>query len=405
MGRRGKKKILVYVLIVYVITVGTTSFAPDFTELLISRTVQGIGLGIFPLAFSLVREEFPREMVPRAQGLLSAMFGAGAALGLPLGGLVANAYGWRANYHIALPFIAVLTILIFFTVRESSYKNPSAKLDYVGAGWLGLSLGAAVFGLSEGSTWGWTSAPVLALVLGGFVSLVPLAFYERRILEPILNLRLLRRRNVLVSNTIGITSGAALFLAFQSITYKLELPAPAGYGFDILQTSFYLLPLALAILIVAYPVGILITRYGVKPFLFIGAAVGGLGFFLISTTTTAIGLAAYLVVASAGLGIMMVSTQNLLVLSVAKKEMGLATSLSIVFRNVGSSLGAPIAGSLLSTFVVTYVVGTTRVTLPSNSAFEYSFYIAMFGFVVSFILALFAQEVMGKNTNKRAVVE
>lgn len=66
----GKKRILVYVLIIYFIMVTTTSFASNFTVLLISRTVQGIGLGIFPLAFSLVREEFPRELVPRAQGIL-----------------------------------------------------------------------------------------------------------------------------------------------------------------------------------------------------------------------------------------------------------------------------------------------------------------------------------------------
>ena len=83
----GKKKILVYVLISYCVMVTLTSFAPNFNVLLISRTFQGIGLGIFPLAFSLVREEFPRNLVPKAQGLLSAMFGAGLALGLPLGAL------------------------------------------------------------------------------------------------------------------------------------------------------------------------------------------------------------------------------------------------------------------------------------------------------------------------------
>ena len=66
----GKKRILIYVLIIYCVMVAATSFASSFTVLLITRTVQGIGLGIFPLAFSLVREEFPREMVPRAQGIL-----------------------------------------------------------------------------------------------------------------------------------------------------------------------------------------------------------------------------------------------------------------------------------------------------------------------------------------------
>ncbi len=399
----GKKRILIYVLVLYVAMVATTSFAPNFTTLLISRTFQGIGLGIFPLAFSLVREEFPREMVPRAQGLLSAMFGAGAALGLPIGAFVANSYGWQANYHIALPFIAVLTALLFFTLKESAFKNPMAKLDYVGAGWLGLTLGMIVFGLSEGSSWGWTSTSVLGLVFGGGILLGPLVIYERGKSDPILNLKLLGIRNVVVSNAIGLTSGMALFLAFQAITYELELPAPSGHGFDIFTTGLYLLPLAVAILIVAIPVGRLIPTYGVKPFLYAGGVLGGAGFFLLSTTTSAMGIVVCLVLASLGLGMMLVATQNLLVLSVKKREMGLATSLSTVFRNMGSSLGAPIAGSLLSTYTVTYVVGGVPVSLPERIAFQYSFYFAVAGFAISVVLAIFAQEVMGKRAQRQVV--
>jgi MFS family permease len=399
----GKKRILVYVLIIYCIMVAATSFASNFTILLISRTVQGVGLGIFPLAFSLVREEFPREMVPRAQGILSAMFGAGAAFGLPIGAFIANSYGWQANYHIALPFIVALTVLIFFTVKESQVTDPNAKLDYVGAVWLGITLGAIVFGLSEGSTWGWTSPRVLGLIFGGFASMIPLVLFERRVLEPILNLRLLRVRNVLVSNTLAISSGTALFIAFQAITFQLELKPPAGYGFDIFTTGIYLLPLAVAILIVAIPVGRLIPKFGCKPFLFIGGVLGAIGFYLVSTATTASQIAEFLVVASAGLGIMMVATQNLLVLSVRKREMGLTTSLNTVFRNIGSSLGAPIAGSLMSTFVVSYVLGGQTFSLPSKSAFHYAYYIAIAGFAVSLIISLFAQEVMGKRANKQVL--
>ncbi len=396
----GKKRILIYVLIIYAIMVAITSFASSFTILLISRTVQGIGLGIFPLAFSLVREEFPREMVPRAQGILSAMFGAGAAFGLPLGALVANSYGWQANYHIALPFIVVLTVLIYFAVRESSITNPNAKLDYVGSVWLGGALGALVFGLSEGSTWGWTSPSVLGLTFGGLIMLLPLVFYERRILEPILNLKLLAIRNVMVSNVVGLTSGAALFLAFQAITFQLELGPPAGYGFDILKTGIYLVPLALAILVVAIPVGRLTPKYGTKPFLYLGCIVGAIGFLLISTATSANEIAAYLVVASAGLGILLVATQNLLVLSVQRRQMGLATSLNTVFRNIGSSLGAPIAGSLMSTFVISYVIAGQTISVPTATAFHYAYYIAVVGFVISLAVSVFAQEVMGKRANK-----
>jgi MFS family permease len=399
----GKKRVLIFVLIIYCVMVSITSFTNNFTLLLASRTVQGIGLGIFPLAFSLVREEFPREMVPRAQGILTAMFGAGAGFGLPIGAFIANSYGWQTNYHVALPFIVALTILIYFTVRESSITDPNARLDYVGAVWLGAALGAIVFGLSEGSTWGWTSAAVLGLVFGGFAFLIPLTLYERRVSEPILNLQLLGIRNVMVANVLAITSGTALFIAFQAITFQLELSPPAGYGFDILTTGIYLLPLAIAILVVAIPLGRVVPKYGVKPFLYGGAVLGGLGFYLISTATTASLIAAYLVVASAGMGMLLVPTQNLLVLSVKRREMGLTTSLNTVFRNMGSSLGAPVAGSLMSTFVVSYILGGHPISLPSQAAFHYSYYIAVGIFAVSFVVALFAQEVFGKNADKRVL--
>jgi MFS family permease len=399
----GKKKVLIYVLIVYCIMVAITSFASNFTVLLLSRTVQGIGLGIFPLAFSLVREQFPRERVPRAEGILSAMFGAGAAFGLPIGGFIANAYGWQANYHIALPFIAVLTILIYFTVKESYVTNPNVKLDYVGSVWLGGALAAIVFGLSEGSSWGWTSLPVLGLTFGGLIFLVPLVFYERRITEPILNLKLLAIRNVLVSNVVGLTSGAALFLAFQSITFKLELSQPTGYGFSIQTTSIYLVPLAVAILVVAIPVGRLIPKYGAKPFLYLGCIVSAAGFFLISTSTTATELVAYLVLASMGLGMLLVPSQNLLVLSIQRRQMGLGTSLNTVFRNIGSSIGAPIAGSLMSTFAVTYVIAGKVVSVPTNTAFDYAYYIAVAGLLLTLVVSFFGQEVIGKRANKQVV--
>lgn len=130
-----------------------------------------------------------------------------------------------------------------------------------------------------------------------------------------------------------------------------------------------------------------------------------MGFYLISTATTATLIAAYLVIASAGLGMLLVASQNLLVLSVKRREMGLATSLNTVFRNIGSSLGAPVAGSLMSTFVVSLVVGGQTFSVPTDTAFRYSYYIAIVGFAISFVVAALAQEVMGKRANRQAVQE
>jgi len=400
----GKKKILTVVLIAYSITVTMTSFAPNFNILLISRTLQGIGLGIFPLAFSLVREQFPRELVPKAQGLLSAMFGAGLALGLPVGAFVANAYGWQTNYHIATPVVLALTILIAFTVKESVYKNPKAKMDYIGAGILGVALAMIVLGLSEGSVWGWTSTSVLGLIIVGTLLFVPLVPYERRVKQPVLDFAQLRIRNVLVSNTIGLITGLAMLLAFQSIVFQLEDVKPVGYGFDIFTAGVYLLPLAIVMLIVAYPVGILISKFGVKPFLIAGSVIGAIGFVLISTATTSIQIPEYLSIASVGLAMLMVSMQNLLVLTVKPIEMGLATSMNTVFRNVGSSFGAPIAGSILSTFTITVFLGGLSFALPTRAAFQYTYYIAAIAFVLALVASLFAKEVMGKKAKQEAPV-
>lgn len=402
----GKKKILVVVLISYSVMVTLTSFAPDFNILLISRTFQGVGLGIFPLAFSLVREEFPRELVPKAQGLLSAMFGAGLALGLPLGAFIANSYGWQTNYHIATPFVIALTILIIFMTKESSFRNPEAKMDYVGATILGAALALIVLGLSEGSVWGWTSTPVLGMVLGGLLLLVPLIPYERRLKESaVLDFAQLRIRNVLLSNIMGVIVGVGMLLAFQSVVFQLEDMKPVGYGFDIFTAGLYLLPLAIVMLIVAYPVGVLISKVGVKPFLIVGSIIGSIGFLLISTATTAIQIAGYLSVASVGISILMVAMQNLLVLTVKPHEMGLATSMNTVFRNVGQSLGAPIAGSILSTFTFSVALGTITLQLPTQAAFQYTYYVAAIAFVFGLVASVFAREVIGKKAKVEAATQ
>lgn len=393
----GKKKILTYVLISYSVMVTITSFAPNFNILIISRTFQGVGLGIFPLAFSLVREQFPRNLVPRAQGMLSAMFGAGLALGLPVGAFVANSYGWKTNYHIATPFVIALTVLIVIVVKESPYRNPDAKMDYAGSGILGAALALVVLGLSEGSYWGWTSVPVLGLILVGLVLFVPLVPYEMRLKEAaVLNFAQLRIRNVLVSNVIGVITGMGMLLAFQSIVFQLEEGKPVGYGFNIFMTGLYLLPLAIVMLVVAYPVGILISRVGVKLFLISGSVIGAIGFLLLARANSAIEIAEYLSIASVGLAFLFVSMQNLLVLSVKPQEMGLVTSMNTVFRNVGQSLGAPVAGSILSTFTFAVVVDSIVVHPPTALAFQYTYYIAAATFVVGIVISLLGREVMGK---------
>lgn len=214
----GKKRVMTVVLAIYTVAVSVTGFSPSFEFMVASRAVQGVGLTIFPLAMSLVREEFPKKMIPRAMGVLSGLFGAGFAISLPLGSFVSNAYGWRFTYHSAIPFVAGATIACILLLRESPFRRPNAYVDYRGAGLLAGALALVVLGLSEGPVWGWTSPPTLGMIGAGLLLLVPVILLEihthRQGKEVILDPNLLSKRNVLVTNVVLTISGFGMFLAF-----------------------------------------------------------------------------------------------------------------------------------------------------------------------------------------------
>ncbi len=400
----GKKRVLTYVLVIYAAAVTVTGFSPTFEFMLASRAVQGIGLAIFPLIFSLVREEFPRELVPRAQGIISGMFGVGFAVSIPAGAFISNEFGWRTTYHTAIPFVLIGTALILWKVKESSYVNPNQRIDFGGAGILGVSLVALVMALAEGPNWGWTSAGTLGLFALSVVLLPPLYAYERRYSrtgsEPILNLRLLSMRNVLTANVAILATGFGMFLAFQAFVFRFELPQPAGFGLDIFPTGLSLIPIAVSFIVFAPVTGVIVSRTGIKRISLFGAAIAAVGFLLNAFSTSYWQYIGSMFVAGAGLSILNAAVINLLTLTVELKEMGLATSLNTVFRNLGASIGAPVAGSFLTTYTALTAVSVAGHTvyepLPTAAAFQYSFYVAVATFVVLLLVIPFAKEILGK---------
>jgi MFS family permease len=402
----GKKRVLVYVLFAYAIAVSITSFSPNFTFMLVARIVQGIGISIVPLVFSLVREEFPRDKLPRAVGLLSGMNGAGLAVALPLGSLISNNYGWQGTYHTAIPFVILLAVLTYFLVKESPYKRPNVKVDYLGATLLGASLAIIILTLAQGPSWGWASIITVSSATIGITLFLPLVLYERYYLarggEPILNLRLLSIRNVMVTNFVAMGL-LGVTLAEQVYVYRFELPAPVGFEFDIFKAGLSIVPFAVAMLVFAPIAGQFVSKTGVKPLAFSGTLLAVLAFLLSSQLTTYTEWLICMFIVGAGLSIMVASIQNLLLLTVDPRDMGLANGLTAVFRNLGDTIGAPIAASVLSTFTVSLLVGHSQAgtaiykSFPSAAAFQYCFYIAAAVFVIIALISLFAREVLGKN--------
>lgn len=406
----GKKKMLTVTMVAYAIAVSVTGFSPNFTFMVISRAIQGVGLSIMPLGFSLIREEFPKELIPKSQALISAMFGAGFAVSLPLGSLVSQTFGWRMTYHTAVPFVFILFIIAFFYIKESRFRRPETKIDFVGAAMLGTVLALFVLALSEGPTWGWDSVRIQALVISGFALSIPMVFYELRYTrkggDAILNFKLLSERNVMVANLVLSITGMGMFLSMQALTYRFELPPGSGLGKSILNTGLSLLPFALGTIIFGPVAGVLVKRTGVKPLASLGAVLAVIGFLLQASIPGYWGILSFEFIMGAGISLLNGTLINFIVLTVDPKDMGLATAMNSTFRNVGSSIGAPIAGSILTTYTAIYMIknpitgGMVGVSLPSHTAFAMIFVIAAIVFAVGALLIPLGREVLGKKRKK-----
>ena len=395
----GKKKVLSLILSLYAISVTITGFSPSFDLLLVFRTIQGIGLSIQPLLVSLVREEFPRKEVPKAQGMLSGASGIGFVLGLVLGSFISDKYGWQATYHTAVPFAVAFAILAFLIIKESPYKRPSVKVDYVGSMTIGIALSMVVLGLAEAPSWGWLSPRTAAFFTTGGISFIALLLYDRRYLkkggEPILDLNLLSIRNVIASNLSFMLVNIAMMLTFQGFTFKFELPDPAGFSLSVFNTGISLLPFGISVSIFSAVTGFVVSRFGVKPIAIIGAIIGSSSLVACSLTSGYLPLLLLMFFVGTGLSLINASQINLLVLSVDPKSIGLASSMNSVFRNLGNSIGTPIAGSILSTFIVyRYTVSGWR-NLPSVLAFHYLYYSGAACLIVIILTTIFSKEILG----------
>ena len=400
----GKRKVLLITLIIYAFAVSVTGFSPTFNFMIVSRTIQGVGLSIMPLGFSLVREEFPKDLVPKAQALISAMFGAGFAISIPLGSWVSNNFGWRWTYHSAIPFIVALVVLSVVVIKESRFRRPDVKIDYVGAAILALSLSMFVFALSEGATWGWLSDYTMTLVFAGFVLLFPLVWHERRYMlkggEAILNFKLLAMRNVLVANLILAIAGIGMFLSMQALTYRFIY----GFNDSIFTTGLSIVPFAIGTFVFAPIAGALVTKIGVKPLAILGTLMSAVGFLLQATLPGYDGMLLYEFITGSGFSLLNGTIINFIVLTVNPRDMGIATAMNSTFRFLGSSIGAPVAGSILATYSTIRTVpgphGGYASSIPEGVAFTYIFIIAAIVFFSAALLIPLGKEVLGKSATK-----
>src|ERR687895_2694345 len=184
----GKQRLLVIALGIFGLASLGAAFAWSLESLIAFRVIQGVGASVFPLSFGIIRDEFPPEKIGMGVGTVSSVFGVGGGIGLVLSGVIIEHLTWHWLFLIGAVPVLASTVLIARYVPPSPITRP-ARPDYLGGATLSLALAALLIAISEGTSWGWTSAPLLGLLAVAAALFAVWAGIERRGAEPPVDLR------------------------------------------------------------------------------------------------------------------------------------------------------------------------------------------------------------------------
>ena len=411
----GKKRMLLLVMGLYAVAVSVAGFTPNLGAalgidrarqiylLIGARAFQGLGMGMFPLAFAMMPEVFPAARVGQAQGIVSGMFAGGASLGLVGGGYVTFRFGWQLTYHTVTPIAILLVVLAYVYLRESPHLSPK-PIDLPGIGSLGFALAMALFGITEGTYWGWTnlSAVTLAGVPWGVPEFFLLAlagllfflYWEPRAPTPVVSFRALRERNIWISNVNGVIVGLGMFLIFVSLTLLVEDKAPPGFGYNGFQMGLVALPASLGMLALAPLWGRWVAAKGPKPVMLAGFTVMGLGALGLAVFhSTVVELMVFVVPTLVGNVAVLIAMSNIIVLSVSPRELGIQTGMNQTFRNLGSAVGPVIGATAVASFTTRLLVAPPPappvwVSVPAATGFVLLFAVTAGVALVGLVLSL-----------------
>jgi EmrB/QacA subfamily drug resistance transporter len=379
----GKERIIVAVLIALSVGSLISALATTLPVMLIGRVIQGAGGAVFPLSFGIIRDEFPPERVAGAIGVMSAILGAGAGAGIVLAGpiLVHLNYHWLFWIPLIMSVAATIATAIF--VPESPVRSPG-RINWLGAvlmsGWLITGLLA----ISYAPTWGWGSSSVLALFGATAVLLVLWVVDENRSKSPLVDMQMMRIRAVWSTNLAALLFGFGMFAMFIVLPQFTQTPTHVGYGFgaSVTQSGLYLLPFAVAMVIVAPMTGRLSVIIGSKMILVVGSLFAASS-YLVLVLAHSEEWTMYLATALLGIGIAMgfASMANLIIDAVPAEQTGVATGMNTNIRNIGAALGSGVATSL--------VISTLLADgYPKEHGYVLAFAVSGAGLVVAALVAL-----------------
>lgn len=358
----GRKPILFFGIILFLIGSILCGFANSMKTLIIFRLVQGFGAGaVMPIATTIVGDIYTKEERAKIQGYLSSVWGISAILGPAIGGLLVQYVNWHYVFWINIP-LGVLSIvgLIFFLHEDIEKKQH--KIDYLGALLLTISISSLMYVLVEGrGNNGWGSPITLGLVILFIVSLILFILQERKAVEPIMPFSIWKERSIFVANITSLTTGIML------IGLSTFLPT---FVQGVMEQTAIVAGFTLTAMSIGWPIastisGRMLIKIGYRTTSIIGGVsliVGSIVFVTMTKGTGPIlaGVGSFFV----GVGMGMTSTAFIVSIqsTVSWQQRGIATASNMFMRNLGNTIGAALLGGILNAKLGSFLKVSTEHT-------------------------------------------
>src|SRR4051812_13261883 len=244
----GKERLLMIVLLMLAFGTLISAVASSLWLMILGRVIQGAGGGIFPLAFSIIRDEFPKERVPGAIGLVSSLLGIGGGAGVVFAGVVTENLSYHWLFWFPLAIIVFTAYLTWRHIPESPVKTPG-EINYRAAGLMTVGISVVLLAITETSTWGWGSPKTLGLLTAGSLLIVAWVREELRSREPLVDMRMMAIRGVWTTNAVAFLIGVGMYSSFILLPELVQEPKSTGYGLgaSVTTAGLFLLPSTIAI--------------------------------------------------------------------------------------------------------------------------------------------------------------